>query len=303
MKILLTGASGFIGRSLAARLAQLGHETIGLVHNTPAPPTVSRVVRASLGSEQCGIRLVDECGPVDAVIHAAAWINYQTFCPDVVRINCFGLQQLLAFAEHCRAHTFVNISSIGVVGTPSFHPITEHHPTRPRTAYHASKLFGEHLVSCATTPRMSGVSLRITAPVGVGMPDRILSVFVRRAAQGHPLLLSGTGVRIQNYIDVRDVCAAIQLCLKHRPNGVFNVAGPYALSNQELAKRCVHLLKSGSSIDFNGHDDPCENENWTVSSEAARTAFEYQPLCTIDESIRSVSESQKDCQMRNTCAR
>ena len=119
-----------------------------------------------------------------------------------------------------------------MIGLPHYKPITEDHPTRPIRAYQASKLFGEHLVNIAADEGMNAASLRITAPVGSGTPkNRIMSVFVERAMTGQPLILAGRGARQQNYVDVRDVASAVELCLDKMPIGVMNIAGDGAVTN------------------------------------------------------------------------
>ncbi len=294
MRVLLTGASGFIGRTTAELLRSSGCEVVGLVHSSAAPTAVAHVVQATLGSDDAVETILTNCDRCEAIVHAAACINYDKFCPALIHVNCAGTQQVLAVAQEWRVKTFVNISGITVLGRPLEHPITEEHPTAPRTTYHATKLFAEHLLASASMPQLAGVSLRVTAPVGPGMPaGGILPVFVRNAIQNRPLPLSGRGTRVQNYVDVRDIAEAIVGCLGLRPTGVFNLGGPSTLSNLELAKSCIRVLSSSSTTGFTGAPDPADDDVWDVSSDAAKVAFQYQPIHDIESSIKAVGHEHE----------
>ena len=119
-------------------------------------------------------------------MHAAAAVDHDPAAISVSLANCAGTQSVIAAAERWRA-TLVYISGVTVIGRPASLPVTEDHSVDPPTAYHASKLYGEHLTTLARRRGMAAASLRLTAPVGPGMPGgRILSVFVERALAGEP---------------------------------------------------------------------------------------------------------------------
>ena len=178
------------------------------------------------------------------------------------------------------------LSSLPVIGVPKFLPITEEHSTLPLTAYHASKLFGEQLVRLAEAHGVMGSSLRLTAPVGPRMPiNRLLAVLVNRALNNAPLELSGFGSRKQNYIDVRDIARASELCLKNNTSGVFNIAAATCISNLELARRCIARCNSTSNVIFSGCTDPEEGFLWDVSIEKAKNEFGFIPQFDIDDAI------------------
>lgn len=203
---------------------------------------------------------------------------------------------MLRLANLWQAHSFVYISSVPVIGLPQQLPITEEHPTKPLTVYHATKLFGEYLASIAQSSGLAAASLRLTSPIGPGMPpDRILSVFVKRAIADQPLQLVGQGTRRQNYVDVRDVAVAVKTCLQRGVTGLFNVAGRQSISNYDLAKLCVHTLRSSSLIQFVDRPDLEEGIIWDVSVAKAAIQFGYNPNFTIEDSVRSVAADYAYC--------
>ncbi len=288
MRVLLTGASGFIGSAIATHLASEGHEVIGL-HAHPRLGLVDKGfsdVVTDIASIDAISRLCRNIEPCDAIIHAAATLDMNLFAADVSRVNCTGLQNILWLASQWRCTKFVFMSSLPVIGIPKSLPITEEHPTQPLTAYHASKLFGEQLVRLAEAHGIIGTSLRLTAPVGPQMPrNRLLAVLVNRALEHATLEISGAGLRKQNYIDVRDIAGATELCLQKNTSGVFNIASSTSLSNLELARRCITYCKSTSNIVFNGRADPEEGFDWNVSIEKAKNELSFSPQFDIDDAI------------------
>ena len=254
MRVLVTGSTGQVGRAIAAHLRTRGHSVVGLSRN---PPSRFETEHASIDiSNPTAVDLITAAvEPCQAIVHAAASLDFNPDARSISGVNCWGTQAMLAVGRMWGAERFVYVSTVSVIGLPHYKPITEDHPTRPIRAYQASKLFGEHLVNIAADGGMNAASLRITAPVGSGTPkNRIMSVFVERAITGQPLVLAGRGARQQNYVDVRDVASAVELCLDRMPTGVMNIAGDGAVTNADLAKTCVRVLDSTSSIGFAGDD-------------------------------------------------
>ena len=289
MKVLLTGASGFIGRAVLARLRSNGHDVTCLMRASGTSVDCNQVVHATLGSDTFTETVLANSEPCETIVHAAACISDDNLHPDLIRVNCMGTQQVLSVAANWKTRRIVFLSSLSVVGQPLLHPITEAHGTCPRTTYQATKLFGERLLAAAAGSLCATAALRISAPVGPNMPyNRILSVFVREALLNRHLRLHGQGTRQQNYVDVRDVADAVAACVEQDVAGVFNVGGATTISNRELAETCVRLLDSGSVIQFSDIPDPADEEVWDVSIDAANKAFGYVPQHDIESSIRAV---------------
>jgi UDP-glucose 4-epimerase len=292
MKVLITGATGFIGRSIADHLIEQGMEIIALDKRPVTIEGLSKSIRTDIGEASVAERIAYEINSCDAIVHAAAAIDMSLYNSDIVLANCLGTQQLLHSAEILKARNFIYLSSVPIIGIPKQLPVNEDHSANPLTAYHASKLFGEHLVRIASSGSLSGTILRLTSPIGPGMPDnRILSVFVKKSLANMPLQLLGEGTRRQNYVDVRDIAVVVRQCLQRPFSGIFNIAGRTSISNVELAKRCIRILGSSSEIQFAGVPDPEEGVDWDVSIAKAEKLLAYNPQHDIDNSI-SVLGSQ-----------
>ena len=293
MRVFLTGTTGQVGRAIAAFLADHGHHVAGASRHSRPVPGLFEQVEASLGTEDALDLVTKALQPCEAIVHAAASLSHDNSDPSISLTNCLGTQQVINLAHSWAARQLVYISSVPVIGRPIQHPITEDHPTQPATAYHASKLYGEHLMRLAEVNGLRAASLRITSPSGPGTPDnRILSVFVRKAAAGEPLQILGKGSRRQNYVDIRDVAAAVEACLTKQASGIYNIAATDSISNYELAQTCISELGSSASIDFAGKPDPEEGTVWDVSVSKASRDLGYRPRFTIRDSIRSIAEDQ-----------
>ncbi len=288
MRVLVTGASGHVGSATARALAEAGHEVIG-VGRSEAPSHVAHWVKADLRDAELAELIHCAVGPCSAIVHAGACIDFAPDNPDVVRANCGGTHALLTLARRWKNIPFVFISSIGVIGAPRVHPITETHPPAPGSVYAASKLFGEELVRMYAESGASAVSLRLTSPIGPGLrARRIFSIFVEAALRGETLRVSEP-YRQQDYVDVRDAAAGIVACLNARIRGIFNLASGTPVSNQTLAERVLAALESTSAIELATANN-ASSLVWDVSIDAASAAFGYRPRFTLENSTQALAD-------------
>lgn len=294
MRVLVTGSSGQVGAAIAARLLSEGHQVVGLSRGlTRSNRSLSRALAVDLGQAGAAQAIAARLSPCDAVVHSAATLAREPFAPEISLTNCLGTQQVVELASGWEVSSLVYISSLLVIGRPRALPVTEEHPSRPATAYHASKLYGEELVRIADEGGVPGVSMRLTAPVGPGTPDgRIMSTFVSRALAEEPLLVAGEGTRGQDYVDVRDVAEATLACLQHRARGLLNIGSGRCVNNLQLARRCVETLGSGSDIRVTGVPEGDDDIRWEVSIDRARSAIGYVPERTLEDSIIAVAEER-----------
>jgi UDP-glucuronate decarboxylase len=295
MKVLITGATGFIGGAIARYLVAQGAEVIALDQRDLVAGGFSKVIIADIGRTSLAKSIADEIDSCDAVVHAAAAMDKNLYNFDISLTNCLGTQQLLYLAKIWHVKSFIFLSGVTVIGLPRELPITEEHPITPRSAYLSSKLYGEYLVDIASTDSMAGTVLRLTAPIGPGMPDnRILADFVKKSLAGMPLTLLGKGTRRQNYVDMRDIISAVWTCLQRRISGTFNIAGRSSITNRELAERCIRLLGSSSEIEFTGAPDPEEGMVWDVSIHKAKELLSFDPHHDIDDMIKELGSYYAD---------
>jgi nucleoside-diphosphate-sugar epimerase len=264
-----------------------GHEVVGLSRRPGPVAGLHGRLEANLADPALARRAAERLEPCQAVVHAAAALPGRAPAALMVLTNALGTQQVVELVESWQARRLVFVSSLPVIGRPRELPVTERHPVAPPTPYHATKLLGEHLVALSTVP---AVSLRLTAPVGPGMPtDRVLSVFVARALADDPLEVRGHGTRAQDHVDVRDVAGAVAAALSGEAGGIVNIASGRATTNADLARLCIDTLESRSEVRFAGEDAE-EGVRWEVSIERAREVLGWSPDHDLAATIRAVAE-------------
>lgn len=295
MKVIVTGSNGFIGRNVCRWLKNKTDWCIcGLGRRLQSESLVDEYVKCDLdNADDIAIVERDYLNMADAVIHLAADMRREPHNVDVVMSNCVGAQRLLEACERAGVRTLVQLSSLPVIGPPLSHPITEEHPLRPPTVYHATKVAEELLAGYADYARgVRTASLRICAPIGIGVKEStIFPTFARRAVMGEDLILYGRGTRKQTYIHVDDIAQALyKTILSEKAHGVYNLASENLISNYELARLCIETAGSKSQIEFAGHSDPEEGLIWDVSIERLKSDTNYSPVVGIGDCVREQIE-------------
>ena len=202
MKLLITGATGFIGGGAARHAAARGWEVTALCRTVPPQPIAG--VRYATEAE-----LTAAPPAVDVVVHAAA-VRHRHGVPveEYGRVNLALTAQVLDLARRSGAKRFVDVSSIAVYGWPSKLPIDESFPFEPVGPYGRSKVEAERLVE------QSGLPFAIVQPsitYGPGDTNGMIDKMLRMIAKG-VFVLPGVGdTRVQLvYIDdlARIICEA-----------------------------------------------------------------------------------------------
>ena len=288
--ILITGSNGFIGNHVANYFKKNGYYVIGLGRSIEPfdANSVNEYISCDMNSGKMSQLPQLVSVNIDAVIHLAADMRKEPFGVDVISANCCGTQRLLEMCEQNGIKTFLQLSSLPVIGHPINHPITEEHPLHPYTIYHITKKTEEMLAEYACTYHgIRTASFRISAPIGPRVnPKTIFPTFVRNALAGKDLVLLGQGARKQNYVSVKDIARCLELSLlSPQVCGVYNLTSDILVSNLELAQAIIRVLNSNSKIIFNG-EDPQDTYIWDASLQKLKEASGYQPTATLDGMIQ-----------------
>ena len=295
MNVLVTGSNGFIGSHTVEYLKNKGCYVIGLGRKEQSTCNVDQYISCDVDSEELAnvFQTCMETAPIHAVVHLAADMRKEPYGVEIVSHNCVGTQRLLELCEKYQVKSFVQVSSLPVIGKPMEHPITENHPLQPPTVYHATKVMEELLANYADYHHgLRTVSFRISAPVGPRMNYRtIFPTFVKNAMENKELILSGRGTRKQSYVHVSDIAQAIYLALiSENAHGVYNLSSENLLSNYDLAKKCIEVLQSKSEIKFSGQDDYMDDYCWDVSLEKIQKDLGYEPKIGMEQAICELAE-------------
>ncbi len=248
MKVLVTGANGFVGRALCRDLMQHGHELRRAVRNTPGaspPDAASTVVVGDVGpSTDWRAALAG----VDAVVHLAAQVHMPedtatNALAEYRRVNVEGTRSLAAAAWRTGVRRLLFLSSAKVHGERSVRPFTEMDAPQPEDRYAVSKLEAEEaLKQTLAGGRTQWTILRPPLVYGPEVRANFLQL-VRTVARGVPLPLAAIDNR-RSLLYVGNLVDAIRTCLEHAGAGgrMWLVSDGEDLSSPELVRRLARAL-------------------------------------------------------------
>ncbi|MBR1731678.1 MAG: NAD(P)-dependent oxidoreductase [Ruminococcus sp.] len=296
MNILVTGSNGFIGGHVCEYFINQGDYVIGLDLAESSKKKCNEYVCCNLSTADVDkITEKIKADKIDAVVHLAADMRGEPDTVDVVKNNCIGTQRIIEFCQNNSVTSFVQMSSLPVIGTPKDIPVTEEHSIKPPTVYHVTKYVQELLADYADyTKGLRTVSFRICSPIGIGVnPRTIFPIFVNKALNNEDITLIGKGTRKQTYIHVRDIAQAIYKAVNSEAHGVYNLGSYNLISNYDLAQKCIEVTASKSNIVFIDREDPSDNVSWEISLEKIKNDMGYEPTVSIDEAIKEYADYLK----------
>jgi UDP-glucuronate 4-epimerase len=229
MRILVTGAAGFIGSHLVERLLREGHSVAGIDCFSPYYDRAikQRNVAAALerGLELHEIDLAADsleaaCSGAELIYHAAAQpgISAQTPFQDYLRNNIVATQRLLeAIAGSASLQLFVNVATSSVYGADATGPETSE--PRPTSYYGVTKLAAEQLVMAAQRENgLRACSLRLFSVYGPReRPEKLFPRLIHSILERKPFpLYAGAEQHTRSFTYVDDVIEAFAACIAHR---------------------------------------------------------------------------------------
>jgi nucleoside-diphosphate-sugar epimerase len=298
----VTGAAGFIGSHLAARLAELGHEIVGVDCFLDYYPRVVKERNLRSLRARSNVRLLEEdlsgaelaplLAGVDCVFHLAAQAGVRASWGRDFAIyaihNVLATQRLLEAARDAKVRRFVYASSSSVYGDTTDLPMREQSLPRPISPYGVSKLAAEHL--CWLYWRSYGlptVSLRYFTVYGPRQrPDMAFHRFLKGALRGEEITLYDDGEQTRDFTFVSDVVAA-NLAAAERAEGgeVFNVGGGSEVSINHVLATIERL--SGRTLRVRREERQKGDVRHTAADcTRARDALGFRPAVALTEGLR-----------------
>ncbi|WP_347754718.1 NAD-dependent epimerase/dehydratase family protein [Agrococcus sp. ProA11] len=317
MRVLATGASGFLGRAVAAALVDAGHEVRTLQRRPSSVPGATDV----LGSVADPTHVALAMEGVEGVVHLAAKVSLAGDPDDFRRVNVEGTRTLLDAAERAGVARFVQVSSPSVAHTGSSLAGVGAEPASPEHArgdYARTKAAAELLALERDTETMHVLAVRPHIVWGPG-DTQLIERVVERARRGRvPLLSGGRALIDTTYVD--NAASAIVAAL-HRADAAHGKA--YVVTNGEprpvadiLAGICLAAgvpvprrsipaglaRAAGSAVERvwairPGSDEPpmtrflaeqLSTAHWFDQRET-RAALDWAPTVTIDEGLRRLA--------------
>jgi UDP-glucose 4-epimerase len=259
MRILITGAFGFVGGRLALHFAQLGHQIVLGSRHLITPPEwlpkseVAIIVWDDMAAlERC-------CNGVDVIIHAAG-MNAQDSDNDSIAalaFNGLATARLVVAANRAGVNKFIYLSTAHVYGSPLVGTITEETCPRNLHPYATSHLAGEHAVLSANSySEIHGIVLRLSNAFGAPMHKDVncwallINDLCRQAIETRKLVLQTSGLQQRDFIGLNSVCQVTEKLVtnhtKLNHTNVFNLGTGVSQSVLEIAllikQRCSKVL-------------------------------------------------------------
>ena len=277
MRLLVTGAAGFIGSNFVRMVATGRIEGIssvavldkltyaGVKDNLLLAQNISKYTFVE--GDICDSKLVASMlEDVDGVINFAAESHVDRSingASEFVQTNIVGVQVLLdAIKGSGRKIRFVQVSTDEVYGSIESGSWTEDCPVQPNSPYSASKASGELLArSYNKTHGMDVVITRCSNNYGTHhFPEKLIPLFITNLIEGKKVPVYGTGMNVRDWLHVDDHCRGIYSVLIHGRSGeVYNIGGGRELTNNEITRLILDAMGSNeSSIEYvedrKGHD-------------------------------------------------
>jgi len=262
VRVLITGAAGFLGSHLTDRFLADGHSVVGLDnfitgHRDNIAHLSSNPKFSFVEHNISTYTLVD--GPLDGVLHfasPASPIDYLKLPIQTLKVGSLGTHNSLGIALAKKARFFL-ASTSEVYGDPLEHPQTESYwgnvnPVGPRGVYDEAKRFAEAMTMAYH--RFHGVDTRIVRIFNTYGPrmrprdGRVVSNFIVQALNNEPLTIYGDGSQTRSFCYVEDEVEGIYRLFMKGDSQPTNIGNPVEFTVRQLAELVIELTGTTSPI-------------------------------------------------------
>ena len=298
MRVLITGAAGFLGSHVSERLLTEGHEVIAMDNLiTGRAENIAHLIGRDrfrfVHHDVTNFVYVD--GPIDAVLHfasPASPIDYLELPIQTLKVGSLGTHKTLGLAKHKGAR-YLLASTSEVYGDPLVNPQPESYwgnvnPVGPRGVYDEAKRFAEALAMAYH--RVHGLDVKIVRIFNTFGPrqrpydGRAVSNFIRQALDGEPLTIYGDGTQTRSFCYVEDEVEGIYRLLTSDYVGPMNIGNPDEKTVLELAENVLELTGSSGPIEY--HPIPVDDPQVRRPDIAlAKRVMGWEPKVSLREGL------------------
>jgi len=302
MRIVITGAAGFIGSHLSEAILDRGHSVVG-IDNLLTGDTAN--IAHLAGRDFVFIKhdvtnYINVEGPVDAVLHwasPASPIDYLELPIPTLKVGALGTHKALGLAKAKNAR-FVIASTSEVYGDPLEHPQKETYwgnvnPIGPRGVYDEAKRFAEAMTTAYH--RYHGLDAKIVRIFNTYGPrmrlrdGRAVPAFMSQALTGEDVTIFGSGRQTRSFCYVSDLVDGIIRLMQSNVNDPVNIGNPQEMTIEDIARMIIKLTGSKSQIVYRPlpEDDPKVRQ---PDITRARTLLGWGPKVGLEEGLTRTLE-------------
>jgi dTDP-glucose 4,6-dehydratase len=297
MRIVVTGAAGFIGSHLCETLLDRGHQVVGLDNLlTGDTANIAHLRDRDLTFITHDVtRHITVDGPVDFVLHwasPASPIDYLELPIQTMKVGSLGTHNALGLAL-AKSAGFMLASTSEVYGDPLEHPQKETYwgnvnPIGPRGVYDEAKRFAEALA--LAYHRYHGINTKIVRIFNTYGPrmrlrdGRAVPAFMSQALGNEDVTVFGDGTQTRSFCYVSDLVDGILRLMESSTNEPVNIGNPHEVTIEEIARTIIRLVGSTSKIIYRPLpvDDPKQRR---PDITRARTLLHWEPTIGLEEGL------------------
>ncbi|HMQ29954.1 MAG TPA: SDR family oxidoreductase [Chloroflexaceae bacterium] len=299
MRVLITGAAGFLGSHLSDRFLAEGHEVIGM--DNLITGTTDNIAHLAGHPRFSYVKhdvtnYIYVAEPLDAILHfasPASPIDYLELPIQTLKVGALGTHKALGLAKDKGAR-FLLASTSEVYGDPQVHPQPESYyghvnPVGPRGVYDEAKRFAEAMTMAYHTYHQVDTRIvRIFNTYGPRMrlrDGRVVPNFIAQALKGEPLTLYGDGMQTRSFQYVSDLVEGIYRLLHSDEVEPVNIGNPGEFTIKEFAELVNELTGNGAGTvtkDLRTKDDPQVRQPDIAK---ARRALNWEPQVGLREGL------------------
>jgi nucleoside-diphosphate-sugar epimerase len=295
LRVLVTGANGFVGSNLARYLRSKNFEIV-----------TTDVDRSDVNGDLTDPNFVNNTlatQDFDALVHLAGMVNIPKSIADpygCYRINCFATLNLLNVAAEKGINRFIYASSNNVYGPPKRLPVREEDPYNPRAPYDYSKVVSENFVKSFNQHKaLPTVVLRSWNLFGPNdQPTRAVPRFMKACLANEPIPLYNGGKDADNFYHVNNYCEAATLALTSpkAAGEVFNVGTGRETSVRQLAEMVKMITGSKSKLQMLPPRTPLEAKPRRTypSISKIKRVLGYKPILNLKEGLEQTLKSYRE---------